>query len=98
VSVKLTVPPVGAGLTVAVKVTAAPNCDGWADEVTAVVVGLSGTKLLDGADATLVAAALEAVAVQVYVSPLVNPFTTIGEPDPDAEPVAPPLDDVHVTV
>jgi hypothetical protein len=96
--VKLTVPPFGAGLTVAVKVTDAPSCDGFVDEETAVVVGLSGTKLFDGADATLVPAALDAVAVQVYVSPLVNPLTTIGLADPDAEPVAPPLDDAHVTV
>ena len=55
------------------------------------------TRLFDRADTTLVPAPFVAVAVHVYVLPFVNPATTIGLPAPDAEPVAPPSDDEHVT-
>jgi hypothetical protein len=34
----------------------------------------------------------------LYVAPGVSPVTVMGEPFPLAEPVAPPVLDVHVTV
>jgi hypothetical protein len=54
-------------------------------------------KLFDTADSTLVPTPFVAVAVHVYVLPFVNPPTTIGLPAPDAEPGAPPSDEVHAT-
>ena len=56
-----------------------------------------GTKLFDAADGALRPTPFVAVAVHVYVLPFVNPATTIGLAAPDAEPVAPPFDDGHVT-
>ena len=55
------------------------------------------TKLFDTADGALVPTPFVAVAVHVYVLPFVNPPTTIGLPAPEAEPVAPPSDEMHVT-
>ena len=57
----------------------------------------AATKLLDAAEGPLGPNAFVAVAVQVYMLPFVNPLSTIGLPEPDAEPVAPPSDDEHVT-
>jgi hypothetical protein len=54
-------------------------------------------KLLDTAEGPLGPKAFVAVAVQLYTLPFVRPVTTIGLPAPDAEPVAPPSDDGHVT-
>jgi hypothetical protein len=57
----------------------------------------AGTRLFDASDGALVPTPFVAVAVHVYVLAFVNPLTTIGLPAPDAEPVAPPSDDGHVT-
>ena len=57
----------------------------------------AGAKLFDAAEGALVPTPFVAVAVHVYVLPFVKPATTIGLPEPDAEPVAPPSDEGHVT-
>ena len=70
--------------------------------VTVEIVGAPGTvaatKAADGAEATLVPTPLVAVTVQVYVLAFVSELTVIGELASDADSVAPPLLDVHVTV
>ncbi|MNU98234.1 hypothetical protein D3C71_883390 [compost metagenome] len=52
------------------------------------VCGDAGITLLDAADASPVPAALLAVMVKVYATPLVKPVTVTGEPAPVA--VTPP--------
>lgn len=59
---------------------------------------VAGTNAFDGPDSPLVPTALVAVAVHWYVPPFVRPDTEIGEVAEDAEPEAPPPDDVHDTV
>ena len=59
--------------------------------------GIDGTKVFESADGAPIPTAFVAVAVHVYVLSFVKPLTTIGLPEPDAEPVAPPSDDGHVT-
>ena len=87
-------PPVTAGATNATDTEAVPR-------VPTRPVGGSGTvatrKLFDAADDALVPAPFVAVALQVYVLPLVKPLTTIGLPEPDAEPGAPPVDETQDT-
>ena len=89
-----TLPPLSTGATNATVAEALPR-------VPTGPVGGPGsgdtTRLFDTVDTTLVPATFVAVAVHVYVLPFVNPPTTIGLPVPDAEPVAPPSDDEHVT-
>jgi hypothetical protein len=53
--------------------------------------------VFESADGALIPTTFVAVAVHVYVLSFVKPLTTIGLPEPDAEPVAPPSDDGHVT-
>jgi len=56
------------------------------------VLGMTTADAGDGAPSPF---AFVAVTVHVYDFPFVSPFTTIGEPAPDAEPAAPPFDDVQ---
>jgi len=51
----------------------------------------------DSSELELVPALFVALRWQVYVFPLVNPETLIGEEIPVADPVAPPSVDVQVT-
>ena len=56
-----------------------------------------GTTAVDAGEGAPVPLAFVAVTVHAYDFPFVSAFTMIGEPAPDADPVAPPFDDVHVT-
>jgi hypothetical protein len=58
---------------------------------------VAGTNAFDAIEGKLGPTAFVAITVQVYDLPFVSPLTTIGEPAPDAFPVAPPFDDAHVT-
>ena len=87
-------PPLTAGATNATDTEPTPR-------VPTRPVGPSGTvatrKLFDTAEGALVPAPFVAVAVHVYVPPLVKPLTTIGLPEPDADPGAPPVDETQDT-
>ena len=53
--------------------------------------------MFESADGAPIPTAFVAVAVQVYVLSLVKPVTTIGLPEPDADPGAPPFDETQDT-
>ena len=59
---------------------------------------VAGTNEFDAADGAPVPIAFVALTAHLYVSPFVNPETTIGLPSPTEEPVAPPFDDRHAAV
>jgi len=56
-----------------------------------------GIAIADAGDAAPAPFTFVAVTVHVYDFPFVSPPTTIGDAAPDAKPVVPPFDDVHVT-
>jgi hypothetical protein len=58
---------------------------------------VAATKLDEAAEAALLPNALVTSAVQVYVLPFVSELTVTGEVALDADWVAPPSLDVHVT-
>jgi len=58
---------------------------------------VAGTTAADATEAAPVPIELVAVAVHVYDFPFVNPDTTSGDDPPDADPAAPPFDEVHDT-
>jgi hypothetical protein len=84
-----------------VKLTVAPPVAFVVDAVTAATaVGGAGDPTITAADAVdglPVPAAFVAVAVQVYVFPVVSAVTLIGLAVPELAPVTPPFAEVHVT-
>jgi hypothetical protein len=91
----IALPPLSAGGVNATETEFTPlvavPMTGWSGTV-------AGTAVFDGSDGELVPIAFVAVTVHVYVAPLVSGDTTIGFDAPDATPVPPPVDDVHVAV
>jgi len=66
--------------------------EGWAGAAGTVL----GIAAADAIEAAPVPFAFVAATVHVYDLPFDNPVTTTGDPAPDAAPVAPPFDEMHV--
>src|SRR5258708_23963830 len=76
--------------------------DGSEPETALTAVGAAGatagTIEFDGPEAGPLPTPFVAATTQVYVLPRVTPLTMIGLAEPLADPVVPPLPDVHVAV